>query len=47
MHQTTANIFVKFLLFGGFEGGQHSFTGGLDEKALEEYDADEIMQMKV
>ncbi|SMY27570.1 unnamed protein product [Zymoseptoria tritici ST99CH_1A5] len=46
MHQKTANIFIKFLLFGGFDGGQNMFTGGLDEKAMEEYDKDEIMQMK-
>lgn len=47
MHQDNLNIFSKFLTFGGFDGTAKQFTGGFDEKDLENYGKDEIMQMKV
>lgn len=47
MHQGTLNVFSKFLTFGGFDGSPRQFTGGFDEKDLEDYTKDEIMRMKV
>lgn len=46
-HQENLKVFSKFLLFGGFDGNPKQFTGGFDEKDLENYSKDEILQMKV
>ena len=45
MHQASANIFSKFMFFGGFAANTHMFTGGISKKELEEYDQDQILQM--
>jgi hypothetical protein len=47
MHQQTLHFFSKFLIFGGFDGSPRQFTGGFDQKDMENYDKDEILQMKV
>lgn len=46
MHQGTLQVFSKYLLFGGFDSSPRQFTGGFDQKDLENYTKDEILQMK-
>ncbi|KAM3424449.1 hypothetical protein BST61_g6453 [Cercospora zeina] len=46
MHQASRAVFSKFLLFGGFETLTHMFAGGLGKQEFEEYDKEEILQMK-
>ncbi|USW57185.1 Putative argonaute-binding protein [Septoria linicola] len=45
MHQASANIFTKFMLFGGFAPNTHMFAGSMDKKELEEYDKEQVLQM--
>lgn len=45
MHQIYAEIFSKFMRFGGVEGQQRQFTGKLAQAELDEYDAAEIARM--
>lgn len=41
-HQESANIFNRWLRFGGIDVGQKQFTGNLDQNFLDTYDAAEI-----
>lgn len=45
MHQYTRAIFEKFLVFGGIDTNQRQFTGGLDEKSMEDYTKKEIAEL--
>ncbi|KAB2581067.1 Argonaute-binding protein 1 [Lasiodiplodia theobromae] len=45
MHQHYANVFAKFMKYGGVEHGQRQFTGGIKDKELENRDAQDIALM--
>ena len=44
MHQETRLIFEKFMIFGGMDGGQLQFAGGLDNKTMEDMTKKEISE---
>ena len=45
MHQETRRIFDKFMVFGGMDCGQGQFTGGTDDKAMEDMSKREVAEL--
>ncbi len=41
-HSETADVFNKWLKFGGIDFGPKQFTGKMDQETLDQYDASEI-----
>ncbi|OJD36420.1 argonaute sirna chaperone complex subunit arb1 [Diplodia corticola] len=45
MHQHFLNVFAKFMRYGGVDQSQRQFTGGVNDKELEDRDAQDIALM--
>lgn len=46
MHQNTLAIFMGLMNFGGIDCGPRQFTGGIDEKFLEDHDKEDVAALK-